>query len=358
MKDREKAEKLLRAIGNISEELIAEAGPAGTVDTARPVKVRQKRHIRRWTAIAAAAALIMGLALAAGAGTGGFRELPDLFAPMFYSEPGDSSMELISRLGHPVGLSARSNGVTVTVESVLRDSYTCKLLLSIHKEGLDGNTLDFNRVELNGAQGGASWSILDVTPDDDTLQCSMSWDDENGIGDKEKMKLSIQDIVLNHHRFLMETTISGLWEIEFDTDWEDLSVVMTGAWETEIEGVPVRIDQVTISPLSAMVKFTARPGGQDLKREIETPCGTDSLRNRLAFLYIVITTKEGGTISSRTFHPEGGSGVSSSRGNLEPAGGDEAQGFTYIVYEGLLDYENIESITVEGIEIPRDMGYR
>ena len=91
------------------EELMAAAQPAK----------RQVSH-RRVLAIAAAAAMLT-LTVTAGA-TGVLPSARDVFSSLFGGDPAQT--EIIDQIGHPIGASATADGVTITADAILGDTYS------------------------------------------------------------------------------------------------------------------------------------------------------------------------------------------------------------------------------------------
>lgn len=98
------------------------------------------RVVRVAAAAAAAVLLLMGGALAV---SGGWSDLVDLFRARNGGAYTESQIARITELEENIGLSAESNGITVTVDSVLTTENTADVLLVVRGEGLelreDGN---------------------------------------------------------------------------------------------------------------------------------------------------------------------------------------------------------------------------
>lgn len=342
-----KSEKLLNAMGNIQDELITNAAP-GKAE-------RKPKRLRRGLAVALAAALVLTLTVGVGAATGTFQTLEDLFSPAFregYDAP-PLDMGIVEKLGHPVGASVTDNGVTVTVESVIRDRYTCIIVTSVHMDGLDGNEVAYNWCKGGGVLadlGSAASSTTDLTPGDDTIQIIYSWMSNSPIP-IGKAAVTIDDIVLNLHRPLREKTIEGTWELEFDADYEDLSLDLPAGQTVNVEGAEIVLDKIFISPLSMRVDYTADLDGVDLEKTVQTEPYEMSLRQRLDQLDIIITQKDGTRFYHLNNDLEEGGHIQNGSGNVEKQEG-EWRGFNCLQFSQMLHLDEIESITVEGVEIP------
>ncbi len=340
-----KSDKLLNAMGDIRDGLILDAAP-GKAE-------RKPRRLRRGLAVALAAALILTLTVGVGA-AGGFKGLTDVFAPAFYNDGSAPAPdpEMLEKMGHPVGASVTENGVTVTLESVLRDRYTCTMVTSVKMKGLDGNLVDYNWLEGGGALAGfcnPGGSTRDMTPGDDTIQIIRTWESDTPIP-AGKATVTISDIVLNQHRFLREETIEGTWELEFDTGYEDLSRDLPAGQALTVEGVDVTVDEITVSPLTMMVKYTADPAGADMEQVVDTEPYERTLQMRLGELDCVITKKDGTQFAEELGAEEPGHIKGSSSGAKEEDG--LLKYYNLLRFDQLLPLDEIASITIEGVEVP------
>lgn len=341
-----KNEKLFHAMGNIQDDLITNA---------MPNQIEQRpRRLQKGLAIALAAALVLMVTMGAGAVSGAFGGLSDLFAPAFYNDGSAPplDMEVIEKLGHPVGVSATDNGVTVTVESVLRDRYACTVVMTVKMKGLDGNELSWDTLEPGGALSGCvgyGSSVKSDSPNDDTVILVHTFRSNDPLP-TGTATLTLEDIVLNRYRFLRERKIQGTWELEFDIGYEDLSRDLSAGQTVSVEGVDVTLHEITVSPLSIIVKYTANTAGVDLDRTVENGSFQVPLRARLEQLDIVITQKDSAQF---TIQAEGSSRIAGGTGNLEVTDGGFS-GFTSLTFNQLFPLDEIESVTVEGVEIPLD----
>lgn len=347
-----KSDKLLNAMGNLSDDLIDEAMPGRESGAKRP------RRWTRWAAAALAAVLVLAAAVGAGASMGVFHQLEDPFTPLFRlpNEVGPLDMALVEKMGQQVGVSAVSNGVTITVDAALRDRHIYMMLLSIHMDGLDGNTLELDTVVPEGCLkglAGSSWGAMDLEPGDDTIQIRMQFDHDEGFSD-EPVKLTLERLVLNPRQFLKEKTIAGTWTLEFDVDYEDLTVALPGGQEAEAAGIPIRIEEVTVSPLSIMAKYTAYPGDHDMQEEkTQTRYDEVTLRNRLAFLDLQVTTADGVNYANPGYSAE--TNIQGASGDLDldnPGEDGGCAGYSILYFEQPVSLDEITSVTVEGVEIP------
>ncbi len=342
-----KKEDLLNAIGNIQDDLILSA-----IDDS---KESRPKRIRRGLMVTLAAALVLTLTVGVGAASGIFRGLEDPFAPAFRNDGSAPPLdrELVEKLGHPVGVSATDQGVTVTVDSVLRDRYTCTVVTSIAMPGIEKQEIDYEAMEMSGALDGFSSGggyTTNFTPGDDTLQIIRVWESEEPFPEGEAT-MTIDTLVFNRYRFLREKKVEGKWELKFDISYEDLSTELPAGQVLSVEGIETTLDEITISPLSMMVKHTAEPGEADLEQVIETEPYERTLKNHLEELACVITKKDGtqffcpGTFEEKETHMQSVHGDSKQQG-------EKLKCWYVLRFDQMLPLDEIQSITIEGVEIP------
>lgn len=123
-------EKIFNAIGNLSDDLIADA--AIRVDK-RKAKVR---HFR-WKPLAAACLAIIMLALPVSAEmVDGY--VSNLLAPLF----GGAQTEIVDKIGVPIGASTSVSGYTLTVDAIIGDRYSVMIAYTLSRD--DGQPIPEN----------------------------------------------------------------------------------------------------------------------------------------------------------------------------------------------------------------------
>ncbi len=332
-KETGKSERLLRAMGEINDSLI--------LSCAQEKEAAARPHKPRWVIAAVAAVLVLSLVVCAGASGGRIPGLTDLFSPAFhgYEEGTGPDLELLEKLGQPVGVRVEEQGVAVTVSSFLRDRHTCIAVLSIYKKGLEGNEIlfDWNRLEIDGSRvlEGGSASVGNQTPGDDALEYVITWQEKEPIP-TGKMEITLENLVLNSHRPFREKTIQGTWKLAFEAEAQDLSRSLPAGQHVTIEGAKAVLEEITLSPLSLTVQYT-------IEGEVEV-----SRRESMDF---TITQKNGTKFWNPQYHLEGDGSHSSSIGISEPRNAGYHCFYT-AAFSQLLPLEEIESLTIEGETIP------
>ena len=96
------------------EHLLSAPAAGKVVRPLRPLR------FRRFAAAGAAAALVLSLGVAGA--TGALGSAGEAFAGLFGG--GAAETEIIDQIGYPIGASATSNGVTITADAIVGDTYS------------------------------------------------------------------------------------------------------------------------------------------------------------------------------------------------------------------------------------------
>ena len=145
---------------------------------------KHRRPIFRTAVIAAA----MAVALVAGSSAAGILPAPaDVFAPLFGGTVAQT--EVIDKIGHPIGASASSNGITITADAIIGDQYNACVVYTITREdgepfeyepnewGYLGLVFEEGWIDIANTHGGSrnigyhgSSGFIDPTPGDNSIQ--------------------------------------------------------------------------------------------------------------------------------------------------------------------------------------------
>ncbi|MFR5809960.1 MAG: DUF4179 domain-containing protein, partial [Flavonifractor plautii] len=123
------------------QEMVDRLMEAGPVSSVRPLL-----RFRRFAAVGAAAALALSLGVAGA--TGALGSAGDAFAGLFGGGPAET--EIIDQIGYPIGASATSNGVTITADAIMGDTYSYAIVYSIRRD--DGSPLVSDETLAAGAE--------------------------------------------------------------------------------------------------------------------------------------------------------------------------------------------------------------
>ena len=227
------------------------------------------RRIRRFPRIAAvgvAAALVLSI----GAGASGvLKSASEVFAGVFGPT---ADTEIIDQIGHPIGASDTSNGVTVTADAILFDGYNYLISYTLEKE--DGSAFDctknpdtglydlgWKRSDSTIGRGvdGATGSsyFYDEDPSDNAIQYveTMSYNDTVQTGGT--VKITLGDLsVMNSETGEMQTIAKGSWRLKFKLEADNSAVELPAGQTIEVNGLSASVDKVVISPIGYHVVYT------------------------------------------------------------------------------------------------------
>ena len=238
---------------------------------------RRVLPIRRLAAVGVAAALVLSLG-AAGA-TGALGDVGAAFSAIFGSS---AQTEVIDRIGYPVGASDTDNGITVTADAVVGDTYSYAVVYTIQRE--DGKALVSDDVLARaenpesealplafqshdttprGYKGGSharSW-FYDADPADNAIQFVELRTQDTPIEPGE-ITVQFRDLELYNEDYTARTTLAkGSWTLKFQLDFENSSRVLTCGQAFRLDGAEAVLNTVTLSPLSIQVDYTIHGKG-------------------------------------------------------------------------------------------------
>lgn len=316
-----------------------------------------RRPKRRWARVAAglALALVLGGGATVAVAAGVLPNPADVLSDVFGGAPAQT--ELLNDVGHPIGASAASNGVTVTAEAVVGDRSNYAVAYSIEfddpsvLEGVErheGGTLTYVGdafLRVDGVMGGGGFARLyDADPDDNTLQLVQvmgvqTWNDAGIVGRTARFSMSRLEIFTDEGE--IETLASGDWSFKFEMNYVDTTVDLPAGQSTTWQGSDVTIDAVSASSLGVTVDYTIDRQISDLG-----PSGQmsdDALAEQAAVtgLPVIVTFADGTTFdatnanSSVTKRGDGTSAVTKA-----------------VTYDRVVAAGDIASVTVGDVEIP------
>ena len=315
------------------------------------------RRPRRWARVAAglARALVLGGGGTVAVAAGVLPNPADVLSDVFGGAPAQT--ELLNEVGHPIGASATSNGVTVTAEAVVGDRFNYAVAYSIEfddsaaLEGLEfheGGKLTYVGdafLRVDGAMsGGGLVRLYDADPGDNTLQLVQvmgvqTWNDAGIVGRTARFSMSKLEIFTDEGEF--KTLAAGDWNLKFKMNYVDTTVDLPAGQSTTWLGSAVTIDAVAVSSLGVTVDYTIDRQTRDLALPGEV--SDEALAEQAAVMGLpVIVTFADGT----TFDATDTNGSSAKRGD----GTSTVSKAT--TYDRIVTVDDIVSVTVGDVEIP------
>ena len=345
-----------RLVNVLREAEKNERSPAPAEVLTLPAR-RSARRARRWPRVAAGLAL--ALALGGGAtvavAAGVLPNPADVLSDVFGGAPAQT--ELLNEVGHPIGASATSNGITVTAEAVAGDRSNYAVAYSIEfddpaaLEGVErheGGTLTYVgnaslRVDGTMGGGGSGW-LYDADPTDNTLQLVQvmgvkTWDGSSVAGRTARFSMSRLDVFTEEGEVV--TLASGDWSLKFEMNYVDTTVDLPAGQTTTWQGAGVTIDAVAVSSLGVSVDYTIDRQMGDLGPSGQMSDEALAEQDAVVGLPVIVTFADGTTFdatsanSSSVKHDDGTSTVAKTR-----------------TYDRIVNAGDIVSVTVGDVEIP------
>ena len=205
-------EKIFNAIGNLSDELIADAA-ISTDDC------KTKIHHFRWKPLVAACLAIIMLALPVSAEmVNGY--VSNLLAPLY----GGAQTELVDKIGVPIGAEVIVGDYKLSADAIVGDKYNFAIVYSLVRT--DGQPLVENLCfedYSNSYRAGSGGGVLSHTLSEDgvTLHIVDQWTSGNMFL-KRNAKVSFNNLVQYSEEDQEYYPIQeGCWELQFVIRYED-----------------------------------------------------------------------------------------------------------------------------------------
>lgn len=292
--------------------------------------------------------LVTGVAGASAAGL--LKPVSDVFTKVFHLSGDDG--KVAEKMGKSLGESVVSNGIRVTADAVIADSYAYAVVFSVEREDgkplgdgqLAPDTWDFSSADIDvtdqngdGAIWGESYSY-DETPEDSAIQYVVIAYSDHEIKAKNN-NISVQLSDLYHfdaeEGCVKDYTVKGDWNMELSFPESSDELVAKGAAKAlELDGNTFTIEDISVTPISCHFTFSINA---DSGLSIED--GAKLLDNCVMELEL----KDGKKIAMG----DGGSAVR--------AGGRRFQFVYGDTFESLVHLEDIKAIHIGDLEIPVEM---
>ena len=314
-------------------------------------------------AAVAAIALVLGLGGVAYA-TGSLVSVERFVSHLFGAE--EARVEVVDKVGRPVGVAQSSNGVTVSADAIIGDKTNVAVIFSISKD--DGSA--FEGVEATddgllplgfsddlevdfplltqitqgyGATGSAYFYDADPTNNAIQLVETRSFESDGSS------QISLIGRTMTAHFSTLKlygdgepvVLADGSWDLSFPLDYEDASITLPAGQDFKVSGIPATIDELTISPIALHLRYTAQQkvawtsGESGRMSEHDTKL-TDSLLG----VEVTLTMADGTTVA-----------VENNHGGRINESGEVADCETNIFFDRILDLDEVASVTIGGTTV-------
>ena len=255
-------------------------------ETARPVRRPRQRHVLLRAAAAIAIALGVSLGGVAAYGAATMRSPAAVFSDIFGGAP--AKTEVLNIIGHPIGASATSGGVTVTADAVAGDARSYTVVFSIEKTDGTPFNLDALRAtdtenETNAGRANSSPKLLltwgemtigadgesgkgggayfyDADPSDNAIQYVVQWDnvetfDGGGVIGRT-CRVHLRDLISVAKGYDKPQTIAkGTWDLKFQMGYETTDENIPAGQAFSHDGLSGTVEELTVSPVGVHVKL-------------------------------------------------------------------------------------------------------
>ena len=314
------------------------------------------RSIRRTVTVGVAAALLMTMGVGAAVT---LTPAGEVFASIFGDSPAQT--EIMDRMGVPIGASDTADGVTITADAIIGDTYSYAVVYSIARddgqplaedltplEGTDGTLpLTFDQSDtfirmLGGSHGSAYF--YDADPTDAAIQYVVMMTMDTPI-EPGTATATFQNLYLCSEDARDRTLLAeGNWKIRFQFNFPDSGVSLDAGQTFQLSGMEATLDGVTISPLSIQVDYTVwEELVWDHQDQADGQMGEHDREQSYRFfesLPVAVNFTDGTALD-----------LSGNGGGIRPEDGKTVcqKGR---VFEEILDLSTVESVTVGDITLP------
>lgn len=191
---------------------------------------------------------------------------------------GEKEAALVSQAGSDLAQSCTAEGWTITASQVLGDKTQMRVLLDVTAP--EGTVLEEGhyRLELPMLDPSVTFTIDDV--DEDTTDNKISFvlstiapKDYRGKtvklhfgGVSRYKKYTVEELNTGASPLDVDKLVTAGFDLSFKADYQDTSVIRRPGAEIDTPNGKIKVDQVTVSPLSIFVKISgegAKPGALD-----------------------------------------------------------------------------------------------
>lgn len=312
--------------------------------------------LRRMAAVGAAAALVLALGMGAGA-TGVLKSAGEVFADVFGGAPDQT--EVLDRIGYPVGASDTVDGITITADAILGDTYSYAIVYTISRD--DGEPLDqgitpnelgylpmtFDQADSDvGHMGGMHGSsyFYDADPADNAVQyVELRTADSPLQPGTARVTLRDLSVFPEGDYSDKQTVASGKWSFKFQFAFENSGIQLPAGQTFHVSGVEATLDKAELSPLSFLVEYTVHDTVQlsETSGENELSGAMNAEDDRyFQNVPLSLTMDDGSTVD-----------LSGSGGSVHPQG-EVTVCQKSAIFDAILSLDEVASITIGDITIP------
>ena len=274
--------------------------------------------------------------------------MEDVFDDVFGGPPAQT--EVIDKIGHPLGVSATANGVTITAEAIIGDARSYALVFRVEKddgtafegiEPLENGLLPLwfengSTLHVPGFTGsGGSSSFHDPDPADNALRFvqRMTVNTSDGTIAGKTAHVELSDLCTLDPEGGRRIVAEGTWKMKFTIDYEDTSVALPAGQTLDVDGMDATVEAISLSPLSLAVDYTVQGTIE------QDPAARSKELDRFRDVKMTVHLKDGTSIDA-----------SNAAGSMREQGSATACSKTFM-FDTFLNLDEVASVTVGKAEV-------
>lgn len=316
------------------------------------MKDNKKRKKISWPAkrmIAAVLCMAILITGTVGASASGYLgQVSEAFKNVFHLD--DKTSKVADEEGSMIGKSAIDNGIKITLDAIMGDSYRFALVYTIEKE--DGSVFDSSMKKKMETMAFKSESMhmgkisvfsgseyfYDADPKDNALQYVRICVGKDKIKSGMMLDIKLKDIInLGTEKKEDELLAKGEWKFNVPLKYENQSKNIASGQSIDVDGICLKLNNFSVSSLG--IYLECMPDNKDIDRNTDV---SDTHPYRVAFEKlgsITLTFKDGKTMTCKD-------GVTGGFADEN----DKINYFTNMTYDKLIDIDQLDYVTIHGMK--------
>ena len=242
-----KLDNLTDSLGRVDDDFL---------DEVQTFKCRKPKHHQRWykgLTVAACVVFIIGITLTVEATSG---SVSNLLAPLF----GVAQTKLVDQIGMPVGVSASSNGYTMSADAVIGDQYNVAIVYTLTRD--DGlpipDRVCFRNWNTNAPyKSGGGGSLHPIYDKDQPNQVKFveSWSLSSPLIGRF-LTVTFSDLMVYEGDSQYTLLTEGTWELSYTLRYPDSSVKLPvkNMQVVDKAGKKYQLDKGLVSPIGLHIE--------------------------------------------------------------------------------------------------------
>ncbi len=272
---------------------------------------RLYRPLSKGILIAAAMSLLAVTAYA----TGALQSASEILSPIFGGSTAQT--EIIQKIGRPIGAADTSDGITITADAIIGDSYNVSVVYTIANADGTPFTLPQNvtatEMFFSGADYGTDFPItagglqgsigvVDTDPADGKLQIVEMISTEETLPMGKKLTAKFSELSYFDEGKKQEVALSkGNWKINYELNYENSEVTIPVQQKFSRDDLNFTVNNISLSPIGLQATYSvdATPQFEDSESG-KASAQREKEENRFIGSIDLLITKKDGTVLNLT----------------------------------------------------------